>query len=154
MQPKSIRESGSRQPPWIMRHFFDPLTVLLVDKLGLDDHNGTRILEVKGRKSGVRRLTPVRVLELEGQRHIVAMYGESNWARNLRADGRGTLRLGRNLMDFQAVELTGGDKLPVFRAYLRRWWSLVGPLTGLASPDVPDEELQKVAASHPVFRLG
>ncbi len=30
---------------------------------------------------------------------------------------------------------------------------LVGPMSGLASPDASDEELQKVAAVHPVFRL-
>ena len=151
---KATREVRNSQPPWIMRNFFDPLTVLVVGRLGMDDHNGTRILEVRGRKSGLQRSTPIRVLEANGQRFLVGMYGESSWARNLRVSGRGALRLGREVMNFQAFELTGEDKLPVFRAYLRRWWALVGSMTGLASPDVPDEELRIVAAAHPVFRLG
>ena len=49
-----------------MRHLFDPLTLFLVGRLGMDDHNGTRVLEVKGRKSGLWRATPVRLLELDG----------------------------------------------------------------------------------------
>ena len=38
-----------RRPPWIMLHLIDPLTVLAVGRLGQVDHNGTRVLEVKGR---------------------------------------------------------------------------------------------------------
>ena len=154
MESKVARAGSARRPPWIMRNFFDPLTVLLVGRLGMDDHNGTRVLEVKGRKSGVLRATPVRVLEMDGQRYVVGMYGEAGWTANLRASGSGTLRRGRERTEFRSVEVTGADKLPAFRAYLRRWWSLVGPMSGLASPDAPDQELQRVAAVHPVFRLG
>ncbi len=142
-----------RQPPWIMRHLFDPLTLLLVGRFGMDDHNGTRVLEVKGRKSGAWRTTPVRLLELEGQRYLVAMYGETGWAKNLRSQGGGRLRMGGHLEEFQAVELEGEEKLKVLRVYLKRYWSLVAQMTTVTSPDVSDEELAKVAARHPVFKL-
>jgi len=142
-----------QQPPWIMRHLFDPLTLLLVGKLGMNDHNGTRVLEVKGRKSGVWRATPVRVLEIDGKRYVVAMYGETGWVKNIRVQGSGRLRLGSHITEFRAVEIADKEKLGVLRAYLKRYWSLVAQMTTLTSPDAPDEELAKEAPMHPVFRL-
>jgi len=142
-----------RRPPWIMAHVFDPLTVLAVGRLGLDDHNGTRVLEVKGRTSGVWRATPVKLLELDGRRYLVAMYGETQWVRNLRAQGGGRIRLGSQATDFRAVDLGDEEKLPFLRAYLRRWWSLVARMTTVTSPNAPDEEITRAASLHPVFRL-
>ncbi len=142
-----------RQPPWIMRHLFDPLTVLLVGRLGMDDHNGTRVLEVKGRKSGIWHATPVRLLELDGQRYLVAMYGETSWVKNLRSQAGGRVRMGSHVLDFRAVELAGQEKLKVFRAYLQRYWSLVAQMTAVSSPDAPSEELAEAVRGHPVFRL-
>lgn len=145
--------SAYRQPPWIMRHVFDPLTLWLVGRLGMDDHNGTRVLEVKGRRSGAWRATPVRLLEQNGQRYLVAMYGETNWVKNLRSQSTGRLRMGSRLTEFRAVELVGEEKLPVLRAYLKLYWTLVAQMTTVSSPDASDEELAKAAARHPVFKL-
>jgi deazaflavin-dependent oxidoreductase (nitroreductase family) len=145
--------SGYRQPPWIMRHVFDPLTLWLVGRLGMDDHNGTRVLEVKGRRSGAWRATPVKLLELDGQRYLVAMYGETSWIKNLRVQGCGMLRLGSHVTEFRAVELPDKEKLTALRAYFKRYWSLVAQMTTVTSPDAPDEELAKAASRHPVFRL-
>ena len=142
-----------RQPPWIMRHLFDPLTLLLVGRLGMDDHNGTRVLEVKGRRSGLWRTTPVRLLEVDDQRYLVAMYGETSWVKNLRSLGGGRLRMGNRVQEFQAVELAGEEKLKVLRAYLKRYWSLVAQMTTVTSPNASNEELAQAAASHPVFHL-
>jgi deazaflavin-dependent oxidoreductase (nitroreductase family) len=153
MKPTDGPIPAYRRPPWIMRHLFDPLTLLAVGKLGLDDHNGTRVLEVKGRTSGAWRPTPVRLLELDGRRYLVAMYGETYWVRNLRAQGGGRLRLGGQVTDFRAVELADEEKLPVLRAYFRRWWSLVAQMTTVTSPNAPDEEITRAASLHPVFRL-
>ena len=142
-----------RQPPWIMRHVFDPLTLLLVGKWGMDDHNGTRVLEVRGRKSGVWRATPVRLLELDERRYVVAMYGETSWVKNLRSRGRGRLRMGSHVLEFRVVELAGEEKLKVLRTYLKRYWTLVAQMIAIQSPDVTDEELAQVAVRHPVFEL-
>jgi deazaflavin-dependent oxidoreductase (nitroreductase family) len=142
-----------RRPPWIMRHVVDPLIRIAVGRLGLDDHKGTRILEVKGRASGVWHATPVKLLELDGRRYLVAMYGETSWVKNLRVQGAGRLRFGGRVTDFRAVELSGEAKMPILRAYLRRWWSLVSQMTTVTSPDATDEELRKAAPLHPVFNL-
>lgn len=48
-------------------------------------------LTVAGRRSGRPRRVPVIPIEVEGRRHLVAPYGESEWVRNVRACGEGTL---------------------------------------------------------------
>jgi deazaflavin-dependent oxidoreductase (nitroreductase family) len=136
-----------------MVHLFDPLTVFLVGQLGMDDHNGTRVIEVVGRKSGVWRATPVRVLEMDRKLYIVAMYGETHWVKNLRHRGGGRLRFRGRVSEFRAAELGGEEKLTVLRAYLRRWWPLVSRITSIHSPDGSDQELLAAAAKHPAFRL-
>ncbi len=142
-----------RQPPWFMTHLVDPLTILLVGRLGLDDHTGTRVLEVKGRSSGLWRAKPIKLLDLEGHQYLVAMYGETGWVKNLRAQGSGRIRLGSRVMDFRAIELDGADKLHALRAYMKRYWSLVAGMTTVTFPDAPDAEIAAAAPLHPVFRL-
>jgi deazaflavin-dependent oxidoreductase (nitroreductase family) len=145
--------SNYRRPSWIMRKVVDPLTCLAVRGLGLDDHNGTWVLEAQGRVSGRWRATPVKLLELDSRHYLVAMYGETDWVRNLRAQGGGRLRLGKRLIAFQAIELSDKAKLPVLRAYFKRWWSLVARMTTVPSPDAQDEEIMRAAPLHPVFLL-
>jgi deazaflavin-dependent oxidoreductase (nitroreductase family) len=141
-----------RPSSWAIVHLVNPLTRLLVGKLGLDN-DGVRILEVKGRNSGVMRATPVRLLELDGRSYLVALQGETQWVRNLRARGGGRLRLGHQIKEFRAAELADSEKLPVLQAYLRHWWSQSASLTMVSSPEAPDEEIMMAAPTHPVFRI-
>jgi hypothetical protein len=136
-----------------MLHLVNPLTRLAVERLGLDDHNGTQVLEVIVRVSSQWHATPVRVLELDGLRYLVAPQGETDWVKNLRAQGIGRLRLGRRVEEFRAVELTDAEKLPVLRANFKRWWSLVARMTPVTSQDAPDEEIMRAAPLHPAFLL-
>jgi hypothetical protein len=142
-----------RPPTWIMLHVVNPLTRFSVGRLGLSGTSGVQVLEVKGRKSGVWHGIPVRLLELDGRRYLVALQGETQWVRNLRVQGCGRLRLGSHSVDFRAVELEDALKVPVLRAYFRRWWSVSAPLTTLTSPDASDEEIARAAPLHPVFLL-
>jgi deazaflavin-dependent oxidoreductase (nitroreductase family) len=123
-----------------------------VGRLGLD-HDGVRVLEIKGRTSGLWRATPVRVLDVNGQQYLVAPQGETQWVRNLRAQRGGRLRQGGAVTDFQAEELSDQDKVPVLRAYFRRWWSQTARLTTLSAPDAPDADVKRAAPLHPTFRL-
>ena len=52
---------------------------------------GSRVLEVKGRKSGEWRQTPVNPLTFEGERYLVAPRGHTQWVRNMRVSGGGRL---------------------------------------------------------------
>src|SRR5271155_4287431 len=114
---------------------------------------GSRVLEVRGRSSGQLRRTPVNLLELDGERYLVAPRGETQWVRNLRAAGEGTLRVGRRSEPFTAVELADEQKPPVLRAYLKRWKSEVGVFFDGIGPDSSEEELRNAAPKHPVFML-
>ena len=135
-----------------MVHIVNPMTRFLVVRLGLD-HDGVRVLETKGRVSGVWHAVPVRLLEAGGHEYLVALQGETQWVRNMRVQGGGRLQLGTHVTEFQARELANDEKLPVLRAYFGRWWSQSASLTTVTSPRAPDEEIMRAGPMHPVFIL-
>ena len=114
---------------------------------------GSRVLAVKGRSSGEWRTTPVNLLPYEGRRYLVAPRGETQWVRNLRVAGTGELRLGRRAETFRGRELTDEEKVPVLRAYLRRWKAEVGIFFEGTGPDSSDDQLRAIAPKHPAFEV-
>jgi deazaflavin-dependent oxidoreductase (nitroreductase family) len=114
---------------------------------------GSRILAVRGRTSGEWRTTPVNLLVVDGTRYLVAPRGHTQWVRNLRVAGEGELRLGRSVERFRAVELDDEAKPLLLRAYLRRWKMEVGVFFDGVSAGSPEDELQRIAPDHPVFRI-
>jgi deazaflavin-dependent oxidoreductase (nitroreductase family) len=68
---------------------------------------GSRVLAVRGRKSGAWRTVPVNLLVHEGERYLVAPRGETEWVRNIRAAGGGELRLGSKREPIAIIELDG-----------------------------------------------
>jgi deazaflavin-dependent oxidoreductase (nitroreductase family) len=114
---------------------------------------GTRILRVRGRKTGEPRSTLVNLLEVDGVRYLVAPRGHTQWVRNLRAAGDAELLLGRRVTAVAAVEVADADKLPVLRAYLKRFGWEVGKFFDDLTKNSPDEDLVKAAPGFPVFRL-
>jgi deazaflavin-dependent oxidoreductase (nitroreductase family) len=141
-----------QKPGTVTRRVLNPFVNLMMH-LGVSVW-GSRILEHRGRKSGEPHRTPVNLLEFEGQQYLVAPRGEAQWVRNVRADnGHLTLILGRKRDERTAEEIPDADKTPLLRAYLRRWKMEVGVFFGGVSADSSDEELQRIAPNHPVFRL-
>jgi deazaflavin-dependent oxidoreductase (nitroreductase family) len=140
-----------QRPGWFTEHVFNPVVAGLT-RAGISVW-GSRVLEVPGRKSGEPRRNPVNLLTVEGQRYLVAPRGHTQWVRNLRASGRGRLLLGRRSESFTATELGDDEKVPLLRAYLKRWRMEVGVFFGGVGPDSPDEELRRIAPDHPVFRI-
>jgi deazaflavin-dependent oxidoreductase (nitroreductase family) len=114
---------------------------------------GSRVLRVKGRKSGLWRSTPVNVLTLGDHRYLVAPRGETEWVRNFRVARHGELVVGRRVEQFGAEELDDDAKVEVLRAYLRRWKFEVGKFFDGVSEDSPDDDLRRIAPEHPVFRI-
>lgn len=114
---------------------------------------GSRVLAVRGRTSGQWRTTPVNLLEVLGERYLVAPRGNTQWVRNLRAAGTGELRLGRRVETFTAVELDDDEKLPVLREYLRKWAWEVGAFFEDLDKDSPDDALRAAAPGFPAFRI-
>ena len=138
-------------PGWFTRNVFNQLVAFLT-KRGISVM-GSRVLAVKGRTSGEWRTTPVNLLTHEGHRYLVAPRGETQWVRNLRVVGTGELRLGRGAEGFRGRELTDEEKVPILRAYLRRWKAEVGIFFEGTGPDSSDEQLRAIAPKHPAFEV-
>src|ERR1700753_1438567 len=113
-----------QRPGWFTTHVFNR-AVAGMTRLGISVY-GSRVLEVKGRKSGEWRSTPVNLLRYEGGDYLVSPRGQTQWVKNLRASGDGRLRVGRRTQTFTAVEVGEGDKPPLLRAYLKKWKFEVG----------------------------
>jgi deazaflavin-dependent oxidoreductase (nitroreductase family) len=60
----------------------------------------SRVLAVKGRKSGKWRTVPLNMLTHDGHRYLVSPRGETQWVRNLRSAGDGELRRGMRAESF------------------------------------------------------
>ncbi|MFJ5997808.1 nitroreductase family deazaflavin-dependent oxidoreductase [Streptomyces sp. NPDC092370] len=114
---------------------------------------GSRVLAVRGRKSGQWRTTPVNLLTLDGKQYLVAPRGHVQWTHNMRAAGGGELRLGTRVESFTASEVGDDDKTPVLRAYLKRWKAEVGVFFNGVGPDSTDDQLRRIAPDHPVFEI-
>jgi deazaflavin-dependent oxidoreductase (nitroreductase family) len=114
---------------------------------------GSRVLAVRGRTSGRWRTPPVNLLEHDGRRYLVSPRGEGQWVRNLRAAGTGELRVGRRTEAFRGRELADEEKVPVLRAYLRRWKLEIGVFFDGTGPDSSDAELLAIAGEHPAFEV-
>jgi deazaflavin-dependent oxidoreductase (nitroreductase family) len=139
------------KPDWFTKNVFNPLVTGLT-RLGISVW-GSRVLEVRGRKTGQPRRTPVNLLILDGVRYLVAPRGETQWVRNLRAAGEGRFLLGRRVERFTATELPDDGKEPILRSYLRRWTWEVGVFFGGVAADSPSDDLRRIAPDHPIFRI-
>lgn len=122
------------KPGWLTRWVLNPLLM----RLGV-----VSTLAVRGRVSGEWRTVPVNVLELEGQRYLVAARGDTEWVRNLRVTGRGEVRRLTRVEAFRATELPDSEKPRIIAAYLARWgYQVKRYFEALPKP-----------ADHPVFRI-
>jgi deazaflavin-dependent oxidoreductase (nitroreductase family) len=140
-----------RKPDWFTQNLFNR-AVALMTRAGISVW-GSRVLRVRGRKSGEWRSAPVNLLTYQGSRYLVAPRGLTQWVRNLREAGEGELMLGNRVEGFRAQEIPDDDKIPILRAYLKRWKFEVGIFFGGVSADSPEEELKRIAPDHPVFRI-
>ena len=144
-------EPRFQEPGWFTKHVFNPLIALLT-RLGLNVA-GSRVLEVKGRKSGEWRKTPVNLLVFEDGRF---------WSR------RAVIPSGCETCGPAAAAVwssAGGsrssprpsspdeEKPPLLRAYLKKWKWEVGQFFGGVGPDAPEDDLRRIAPDHPVFRI-
>jgi deazaflavin-dependent oxidoreductase (nitroreductase family) len=140
-----------RAPGWFTRNVFNQLVAFLT-RQGISVL-GSRVLAVKGRTTGQWRTTPVNLLTYDGRRYLVAPRGETQWVRNLRAAGTGELRVGRRTETFRGRELTDEEKVPVLRAYLRRWKAEVGIFFEGNGQVSSDDQILAMDPNHPAFEV-
>lgn len=139
------------KPDWFNKNVFNP-SVALMTRVGISVW-GSRILRVRGRKSGEWRSNPVNLLTFEGKQYLVSPRGHTQWVRNIRVTGAGELVLGSKVQAFTAAEIPDAEKAPIVRAYLKRFSFEVGMFFKGVKADSPDEDLSRIAPDHPVFRL-
>ena len=117
------------------------------------------LLTVRGRTSGVDRTTPVAVVSIGGRRWVIATFGDTNWARNLRAAGKATVTVNQRTEPVAARELSTIEAEAFYRDTLTPFVNsiplglgrfMLGSLLG-AKQMLTDP--QGAALHHPVFEL-
>src|SRR5207302_9042276 len=109
-----VAMAGRYVKPSVGTRLFN-LVPMLLARLGVSVY-GSRILAVRGRKTGAWQTVPVNVLEHAGARYLVAPRGETQWVRNVRASGGGELRLGATREAFRVHEVGDAQKPALLRA--------------------------------------
>jgi deazaflavin-dependent oxidoreductase (nitroreductase family) len=160
VKPQDYSGRTAYRPPagWY-REVNNRLGVLLTS-LGLAPRDAIT-LEVRGRRSGKPRRVPVLQTPYRGEDHLVALAGESEWVRNVRAaQGRAVIRR-RKARRVRLVEVPPEERPPVISEYLRRGAERSGSkgaseqaryYFGLG-PEPSLEEIRSIADRYPVFRV-
>lgn len=118
-------------------------------------------LEVPGRRSGIIRSTAMVRVAHGGEHYVVALAGESDWVRNVRAAGGRAVLGQRRRYAVRLVEVPPPERVAVIRAYLHRPGLRGVPIsrTGEArhyfgiDPDAPPAQIERVVERYPVFRV-
>ena len=117
---------------------------------GIGQKRGVQ-LQHKGRKSGKTFSTAVNWTELDGKRYLVAPRGETQWVRNVRADGgKAVMRHGKS-ESVRLEELPVEQRAPIIKHYVGENKLVKGEF-GL-EPDDPIEKYQEIAPNHPTFLI-
>ncbi|KKW63270.1 nitroreductase family deazaflavin-dependent oxidoreductase [Mycolicibacterium elephantis] len=147
-----MSDSARIRPPWWLKYVNKVMIGL--QKLGILGENGPVVLEVRGRKSGKLRRTPITPMTVDGQRYVLGGLPGSDWAANLRAAGEATLHIGRRSERIRVVELPPDEARPLLREFPIKVPTGVGFMknAGLVTGPNPDE-YEALAGRCPVFRL-
>ncbi|MGV0852352.1 nitroreductase family deazaflavin-dependent oxidoreductase [Mycolicibacterium phlei] len=138
--------------PWWLKYVNKAMIGL--QKVGILGENGPVILEVRGRKSGKPRKTPVTPMVVDGQRYVVGGVPGSDWAANVRAAGEATLHVGRRAEQVRMVEMSPEEARPLLRLFPEKVPTGVDFIknAGLVTGPNPDE-FEALAGRCPVFRI-
>lgn len=114
------------------------------------------LLTVRGRKSGVPRTSPVALAKREDGWLLVAVYGVSDWSRNLEAAGMATVTSGGRTREVTARRLEPAEAGPILREEITSAPAMIRRMTApyfSATAESPEESWRREAVVHPVFVL-
>jgi deazaflavin-dependent oxidoreductase (nitroreductase family) len=149
-----------KRPTVFRRKVYDPVVRTLILKLGLrklvelggDDF--VVVLAVRGRRTGRLYHRPVGVCVVDGRRHIVGFYGQTEWALNLRAGGgRAEMHTRGRVEPITAVELAGEEKEQFMRCLVDRYHFFARAWLKVNPRRFSDGDLAALVVKHPVFRV-
>jgi len=88
-----------------------------------------------------------------GRRYIVSLWGESQWARNLRVNPAAKLRFGSRIEPFEGHELNNEEeRAGVLLAICRKYPSIFRRYFKVDPKQVTLEQARELAKRYPVFR--
>lgn len=159
MKPQDYSARTAYRPPagWYRR--LNWLGVLLTS-VGLAPRDAVT-LQVRGRTSGKARRVPILRTRYQGNDYLVALAGESQWVRNVRAaDGDAAIRRGRS-RHVHLDELDSADRPDIIAEYLHagRRRSGAGANADQAryyfglDPGPSIDDIRAIAEHYPVFRI-
>jgi deazaflavin-dependent oxidoreductase (nitroreductase family) len=75
------------------------------------------LLHVKGRVSGKEFVNPVAPLKVNNTMYILQAFPQSDWVKNVRAAGEGTLQRGRRMQPVRLVEVPPQERGAIAREF-------------------------------------
>ncbi len=110
------------------------------------------LLQVRGRKSGRLYPTPINLLEIGGERFLVAPRGRTQWVRNAEAAGEVTLKKGAFRQIYQLRPVADAEKPALLKAYLDSFKTTVQRYFPIPAGSAA-ESFAAIAGEYPVFEL-
>lgn len=144
------------RPTGIRRRVYDPLVraiVMHTPWTGFSKRDTVRVLAIRGRKTGRLYLHPVGVCSYQDEKYIVSFYGESEWARNMRAGTQAELRERKAAQAIKGTELAGAEKTEFLRFLLARYPMVIRVWWKVNAKHVTSDQLDLLADRYPVFRV-
>ena len=148
----------------VLRQFFKFFNrfMLLFWRLGLGPWMGAgpemlgryMVITHTGRKSGLRRQTPVNYAIVDGEVYCVAGFGKtSDWYRNLLADPRVEVWLPEGWWEGVAEEITGPQARPALMRQVIIGSGFAGRAAGLDPYKMSDAELEQATADYRLIHI-
>jgi deazaflavin-dependent oxidoreductase (nitroreductase family) len=140
----------------VRRLVYDPLVrqVILPTGWGGFGTDALRVLVVRGRRTGRLYHHPIGVCAADdGERYVVSFYGDSEWARNVRAGMPVELHARRAVEHVDLAELSGKDKEEFLRFLVRRYPLIAQVWFRVRPRRLSDADVAVLVARYPVFRV-
>lgn len=159
MKPQDYSTRAQYRPPAAWYQRLNWLGVLLTS-VGLAPRDAVTLV-VRGRASGKARRIPILRTRYRGDDYLVALAGESQWVRNVRAaHGRAVIRR-RAAAQVHLVELAPADRGEVIAEYLRAGRKRGGDKANAKQaryyfgldPDASLDDIKAIVDYYPVFRI-
>ncbi|WP_320783982.1 nitroreductase/quinone reductase family protein [Streptomyces sp. CRN 30] len=112
------------------------------------------LLRVKGRVSGREFTNPVAPVKVDGSMYILQAFPQSDWVKNVRAAGEGTLVRGRKATAVRLVEVPAAERAAIARQFPTQVPMGAGIFVknGVVADKSP-ESFAQAAPGIPVFRV-
>ena len=159
MKPQDYSARTAYRPPAAWYRRTNRLGVLLTSA-GLAPRDAVT-LQVRGRTSGKARRVPILRTRHQGADYLVALAGESQWVRNVRAAHGHAIIRRRGARSVHLEELAPAERPKIITEYLRAARRRSGPEAGARQaryyfgldPDPSSDDIGAIAENYPVFRV-